>query len=237
VAPCSTRNVWFLHPELKSWPWPSLHELQQFMSSFQIWYDVSVFGPSIWRDTKYPPHPPLLSSVRHMFLSSSCTCFVALHGSPRGGVWGGGCVFSVLCWEENSIYDQGLYWFCFITRDHNSDRISLSWQIISYYVLNLADCIANFRNLDSKRRKARKVQRGLFWENWAQVTTYEGKKQSHQIIGGVLNIWPLVKFDEGLLCMLANPPTSQIWKKKKKEKKTTEVHRWVIFWNGWNLVS
>jgi hypothetical protein len=45
-----------------------------------------------------------------------------------------------------------------------------------------------FATWREKKRKAWKVQRGLFWENWAQVTTYEGKKQSHQIIGGVLNI-------------------------------------------------
>ncbi len=71
------------------------------------------------------------------------------------------------------------------------------------YDLNLADCITNFRNLDrKKRKKVWKVQRGLFWENWAQVTTYMEKKQSHKNIGGILNI--------STSLVHANPPTSQI---------------------------
>jgi hypothetical protein len=58
---------------------------------------------------------------------------------------------------------------CFIARDHNNNWISRSWQIISYYVLNLADCIAIFCNLERKKEGTGRCKGDFFWENWVQV--------------------------------------------------------------------
>jgi hypothetical protein len=52
---------------------------------------------------------------------------------------------------------------CFITRDHNNNQISRSWHTISYYVLNLADCIVNFRNLERKKKEGMKRCIGDFF--------------------------------------------------------------------------
>jgi hypothetical protein len=118
-----------------------------------------------------PPHVSLV--FLHMFCGPAWL-------SSWGG-WGGGG-FSVLWWEENSIYDQGLYWFCFITRDHNIDRISRSWQIISYYVLNLADCIANFRNLDRKKRKAGRCKGDFFGRIGPKSPLMRGKNKVTKLL-------------------------------------------------------
>jgi len=74
---------------------------------------------------------------------------------------------------------------CFITRDHNNNWISRSWQIISYCVLNLADCIAIFHNLERKKEGTGRCKEDFFGKIGSKFTTYEGKEQSHKSIGGI----------------------------------------------------
>jgi len=111
---------------------------------------------------------------------------VALHGCPRGGVGGG--VYLVFCVGKRTT---------FMTKDSTDFVSSLEITILIGLVevgrlfltmFESGRLHCEFSQPGQKKKESRKVQRGLFWENWAQVTTDEGKKQSHQIIGGVLNI-------------------------------------------------
>jgi hypothetical protein len=139
-----------------------------------------------------------------------------VEGKVLGAGEGGQLVFSVLCWEENSIYDQGLYGcvssleITIITGLVEVGRLFLTM----FWIWQIALLI--FATGREKKGRHGRCKGDFFGKIGSKSPLGEKTKSLKYFY---FSLWRLVKFDEVLLCMLANPPTSQIWKKWKRKKK------------------